>query len=111
MSGKDFGKVINQSVAATVNSDWLDMLDMDSFSVHAAYGAITGVLHVEVTNDVDDVDMAPETVSEISFDALAGAGKQVIEVSNARSRYYRVCYVHASGTGKLKAVVIGKKGS
>ena len=74
------------------------------FSLHIIYGGLTGTLtlwqsNLEEPSEANDDDWVENT--DVTFTALAGAGKQFINAGNAAARWYRVRYVHGSGTGDL----------
>lgn len=74
------------------------------FSLHIINGGLTGTLTLWVSNktnpdESDDTDWVENT--DVTFTALAGASKEMINAGNAAARFYRVKYVHTSGTGDL----------
>ena len=74
------------------------------FSLHIITGAITGTLTLWVSNMddpglTDDTDWVQNT--DVTFTAIAGASKEMINAGNAAGRFYRLRYVHSSGTGDL----------
>ena len=92
----------------TTYSDPIRMEHGSLFSLHCVYGGLTGTLTLWVSN-VPDPSLADDTDwvqnTDVTFDALAGAGKQMINAGNAAGYWYRVKYVHGSGTGDLDVYV------
>lgn len=102
----DVGLVIDQTVAATVTSNVIEMRMPTGMSVMITHGNITGTLALQSSND--NVTFYP--VLGGSFTAIAGAGGETVEIGNLRSRYYRFVYTHSSGSSTL-AVQVWVKGA
>lgn len=107
MSDRNFGLVINQAQAATVDGAWMELgPGLTGLSIQTEFGAVTGTLALQSRNDAN---LTGRDVTDVVFTQPAGvSGGQVIEVGNARSRWYRVKYTHGSGTGSLKVAVFAK---
>ncbi len=73
------------------------------FSLHIINTGLTGTLTLWVTNkpdfDAGVVDWVEET--GVTFTALTGASTEFLNAGNAAGRFYKVRYVHGSGTGDL----------
>ncbi len=88
----------------TTYSDKISLKMGSLFSLHITNGGLTGTLTLWASNKpdpdlTDDTDWVENT--DVSFDALAGASKQMINAGNAAARWYRVKYVHTSGSATL----------
>jgi hypothetical protein len=88
----------------TVYSDVISLKLGSLFSLHIITGAVTGTMTLWVSNkdnpDLDDDDDWVEN-TDVTFTAIAGTSKEMINAGNAAGRFYRVKYVHSSGTGDL----------
>jgi hypothetical protein len=97
---------IDLDTAATANGNPIDLRGIAGFSVHVQHGAITGTLVLQERNHTRLNWVA---VGDVSLTAPAGsAASQIVNVGNARSRYYRVVYTHSSGTGELRVCLHAK---
>jgi len=88
----------------TVYSDYVSMKKASLFSLQIEHGALTGILTLWCSNKsspdiTSDADWVQNT--DVTFSAVSGAGGQFINAGNAAARYYRVKYVHTSGTGAI----------
>lgn len=88
----------------TTYSDKFSMRKASLFSLHIINGGVTGTLTLWESNLPnpgldDDTDWVQNT--DVTFTALAGASKEMINAGNAASRWYRVRYVHSSGSADL----------
>ena len=88
----------------TSYSNKFSMKKASLFSLHSVYGGLTGTLTLWQSNlpdpdPDDDTDWVQNT--DVTFTALSGASKQFQNAGNAAARWYRVKYVHGSGTGDL----------
>ena len=98
-------KVYDQTnPTGTTYSDKLSMRKGSLFSIHSVYGGLTGTITLWQSNIpnaslTDDTDWVENT--DVTFTALAGASKQFQNAGNAAALFYRVKYVHTSGTGDL----------
>jgi hypothetical protein len=94
------GAIINQSQAATVTSDVIEVRSLVGISVQVTHGNVTGTLAFQSSNDCTNF----YAVLGGSFSAISGSGGEVVEIGNLRSRCYRFVYTHSSGTGSLVVV-------
>jgi len=109
MSYRYLGAVLDQAQAESAVSQGMDFTMFDGASIHAVYGAVAAVLTLEANDDPVGFPDDWVTVSEVTFESIAGvAGKQLIEISNMRSRWYRIREVYSSGTGAMRVVVHAK---
>jgi hypothetical protein len=84
----------------------LDLRSIAGFSLQIDFGDITGDLELHARNHER---MPWEEVTDVTITQPAGtAGSQLVEIGNARSRYYRVAYDHTSGTEHLRVCVHAK---
>jgi hypothetical protein len=97
---------LDLATAATTNGSPLDLRGIAGLSIQTEFGEITGTLTLESRNheslswvEVDDVTLT---------NPAGSAGGQLIDIGNARSRYYRVTYTHTSGTGALRVCIHAK---
>jgi len=104
------GAIIDQAQAATFTTLAWDAAEFTGFSIHAVYGAITGTLILQANNDPAFWPNDWVTSAAASFAAIAGAGRQFLEVTGAHARHYRLVYTHSSGTGSLRVVFYSKNG-
>jgi hypothetical protein len=84
----------------------VDLRSIAGFSLQIYHGDITGTLKLFARNH----PRVPwEEVTDVTITQPAGsAGSQLIEIGNARSRYYRVAYDHTSGTEHLLVCIHAK---
>lgn len=73
------------------------------FSLFIKNTGLTGTITLWVTNNPDYDAAEVEWVEEtgVTFTALAGAASEFINAGNAAGRFYKLKYVHSSGTGDL----------
>lgn len=88
----------------TTYSSKISLKKGSMFSLHIINGGVTGTLTLWESNlpnpdPSDDTDWVQNT--DVTFTALAGASKEMINAGNAACRYYRVKYVHSSGSADL----------
>jgi hypothetical protein len=95
------GVLISLSTAVTTTSEAIEVQVPTGMSVQIDHGNIVGTLVLQSSND--GVTYYP--VLGGSFTAISGAGGEVVEIGNMRSRYYRFVYTHSSGTGALTVTV------
>lgn len=98
------GALINQSQAATVTSDTLELRELLGMSVQVTHGNITGTLVLQGSNDCTNF----YTVQGGSFAAISGAGGELAEIKDLLSQCYRFVYTHSSGTGSLLVIPFAK---
>lgn len=94
------GAIISQSQAATVTSDTIEVRSLLGVSVQVTHGNVTGTLAMQSSNDCTNF----YAVQGGSFAAISGAGGEVVEIGNLRSRCYRWVYTHSSGTGSMLVI-------
>lgn len=93
------GALIDQTQAANITSDTIEMRSMLGMSVQVDHGAVTGTLSLLGSND----GVTFYAATDVEFAALDGnAGGELVEIDNLKSLYYKFQYVHSSGTGLLK---------
>lgn len=110
MGYRNFGLVIDQAVAASIDSIGLDIDGIGGISIHTEFGNITGTLTLQA-NDAPELGLTWQTITQVVFTQPAGsAGGEIIEIANIRARRVRVRYAHSSGTGVLKVAVHAKSG-
>lgn len=95
--------------AGAVNGTQMAVQNESGLSVQTEWtGTVNGAFRLQSRNDES---LSWRDVTQVVFTAAAGsAGGEVIEVGNARSRFYRIVYTHASGTGTVKVAVHAKGG-
>jgi hypothetical protein len=103
---ESFFTIDSASADASINGTPWEVRKIAGFSVQISHGEITGTLELEARNDES---MPWSEVTDVTFTAPSGsAGDEIVEVGNARSRYYRLVYTSTSGTGALRACVHAK---
>lgn len=98
------GALIDTATASTTTTSVLEMRTLAGMSVQVDYGAITGTIALQASNDnVTYYSTADD------FTAPAGSpGGYLVELAHLRARFYRLVYTHSSGTGLLKLTVYVK---
>lgn len=88
---------------ATTYSKKTSLRKATLLSLHIINTGLTGTLTLWVSNkpDPDDAVVDWVQVTDVTFTALAGASTEFINAGNAAGRWYKVRYVHTSGTGDL----------
>jgi hypothetical protein len=105
LSGAHYcGAMIDQSAGATVDSDTIELYEGTGLSVQIDHGNNVGTLVLKGSNDGTTFYAIPD----VPFTAISGAGGEVVELGNLRSRFYKFSYTHVSGTGLMKVSVHAK---
>jgi hypothetical protein len=110
MGRLDSGIDRDVSGAAAIQGFGMDFEDLNGGSFQVISDGLTGTVVLEANNDPQANPDKWMAVSIVTFEALTGALNQVVEVNGMRSAYYRLVATIASGTGHIKAIVIGKVG-
>jgi hypothetical protein len=99
MAGIAFKIVNSGNLAASVNSDKVDFLNFDGFSVQCVLtGSPVGTLKLQSSNDGATWDDVPDS----SF-AVTTAVSVMYNCVEQEYTYFRVSYTRSSGTGELNA--------
>jgi hypothetical protein len=108
-SYQDFGLIISQTQAASVDSAPMDMSKNSGFSIQTEWSdGLTGSFVVQSRNSES---LQWRDITQITLTSPAGSGGgEVFEVGNCRSKFYRVRFFYTSGTSTLSVAVHAKGG-
>tara|TARA_R110002020_G_scaffold207256_3_gene412684 strand:+ start:26516 stop:26854 length:339 start_codon:yes stop_codon:yes gene_type:complete len=92
------------SPTGTTYSNKFSLKNASLFSLHVINSGLTGTLTLWVSNKPDPDAAVADWVqnTDVTFTALAGASTEMINAGNAAGRWYKVRYVHASGTANME---------
>lgn len=108
-SYQDFGLVISQDQAASIDGQPMDMSKESGFSIQTEWsGNLTGTFVLQSRNSES---LQWRDVVQVTLTNPAGsAGGEVYEVGNTRSKFYRVRFFYTAGTSSLSVAVHAKAG-
>lgn len=95
------------SMAATINSDGIDLQGMRHYSFHAVYtGSPNGTLKLQVSNDKVSQPSLVSNWSDYtgSSTTIAAAGNTFYKVERDGERWARLVFTFSSGTGSLSVI-------
>ena len=92
------------SPTGTTYSNKFSLKNASLFSLHIINSGLTGTLTLWVSNKPNPDAAVADWVEEtgVTFTALAGASTEFLNAGNVAGRWYKVRYVHTSGTANME---------